>query len=178
MDEMGTAGRCSFHYRMGDEMLYNECRSSLVHHVAPYRRRMVKLPVSTTEGWVVGTLDLERTLKEGVYAFEPDLLAQANGSTPYVGEINLLESHIMDVLLSSATMGISTAERKGISCNHPARFILVDTISPEEGSLQPQLLNRFGLMTKVHDEREAETYKGMVRRCPASEENPAAFYAY
>lgn len=126
---------------------------------------------------MVGTLDLERALKEGVRAFEPGLLAQANGNILYVDEINLLEDHIVDVLLDSAAMGVNTVEREGISYSHPARFILVGTMNPEEGDLRPQLLDRFGLMVEVHGEQEAEARKEVVRRRLAFEENPAAFCA-
>ena len=137
----------------------------------------MELPVSATEDRVVGTLDLERALKEGVRAFEPGLLAQANGNILYVDEINLLEDHIVDVLLDSAAMGVNTVEREGISYSHPARFILVGTMNPEEGDLRPQLLDRFGLMVEVHGEQEAEARKEVVRRRLAFEENPAAFCA-
>ena len=162
---------------MDGEALCDECRSSPARRAVPYRRRVVELPVSATEDRVVGTLDLERALKEGVRAFEPGLLAQANGNILYVDEINLLEDHIVDVLLDSAAMGVNTVEREGISYSHPARFILVGTMNPEEGDLRPQLLDRFGLMVEVHGEQEAEARKEVVRRRLAFEENPAAFCA-
>lgn len=177
MDEVEVAEGCPFHCRMDGEALCDECRSSPARRAVPYRRRVVELPVSATEDRVVGTLDLERALKEGVRAFEPGLLAQANGNILYVDEINLLEDHIVDVLLDSAAMGVNTVEREGISYSHPARFILVGTMNPEEGDLRPQLLDRFGLMVEVHGEQEAEARKEVVRRRLAFEENPAAFCA-
>lgn len=177
MDEVEVAEGCPFHCRMDGEALCDECRSSPARRAVPYRRRVVELPVSATEDRVVGTLDLERALKEGVRAFEPGLLAQANGNILYVDEINLLEDHIVDVLLDSAAMGVNTVEREGISYSHPARFILVGTMNPEEGGLRPQLLDRFGLMVEVHGEQEAEARKEVVRRRLAFEENPAAFCA-
>ena len=154
-----------------------ELMDEVARRAVPYRRRVVELPVSATEDRVVGTLDLERALKEGVRAFETGLLAQANGNILYVDEINLLEDHIVDVLLDSAAMGVNTVEREGISYSHPARFILVGTMNPEEGDLRPQLLDRFGLMVEVHGEQEAEARKEVVRRRLAFEENPAAFCA-
>ena len=177
MDEVEVAEGCPFHCRMDGEALCDECRSSPARRAVPYRRRVVELPVSATEDRVVGTLDLERALKEGVRAFEPGLLAQANGNILYVDEINLLEDHIVDVLLDSAAMGVNTVEREGISYSHPARFILVGTMNPEEGDLRPQLLDRFGLMVEVHGEQEAEARQEVVRRRLAFEENPAAFCA-
>lgn len=105
MDEVEVAEGCPFHCRMDGEALCDECRSSPARRAVPYRRRVVELPVSATEDRVVGTLDLERALKEGVRAFEPGLLAQANGNILYVDEINLLEDHIVDVLLDSAGHG-------------------------------------------------------------------------
>ena len=134
MDEVEVAEGCPFHCRMDGEALCDECRSSPARRAVPYRRRVVELPVSATEDRVVGTLDLERALKEGVRAFEPGLLAQANGNILYVDEINLLEDHIVDVLLDSAAMGVNTVEREGISYSHPARFILVGTMNPEEAT--------------------------------------------
>ena len=170
MDEVEVAEGCPFHCRMDGEALCDECRSSPARRAVPYRRRVVELPVSATEDRVVGTLDLERALKEGVRAFEPGLLAQANGNILYVDEINLLEDHIVDVLLDSAAMGVNTVEREGISYSHPARFILVGTMNPEEGDLRPQLLDRFGLMVEVHGEQEAEARKEVVRRRLAFEQ--------
>ena len=111
MDEVEVAEGGPFHCRMDGEALCDECRSSPARRAVPYRRRVVELPVSATEDRVVGTLDLERALKEGVRAFEPGLLAQANGNILYVDEINLLEDHIVDVLLDSAAMGVNTVEQ-------------------------------------------------------------------
>ena len=138
MDEVEVAEGCPFHCRMDGDTLCDECRSHPDRKAVRYRRRVVELPVSATEDRVVGTLDLERALKEGVKAFEPGLLAQANGNILYVDEINLLEDHIVDVLLDSAAMGVNTVEREGVSYSHPARFVLVGTMNPEEGDLRPQ----------------------------------------
>ena len=111
--------------------------------------RVINLPISATEDRVVGTLDIEYAIKTGEKKFEKGILAQSNRNILYVDEINLLDDHIVDVLLDSAAMGINTIEREGISFSHPAKFILVGTMNPEEGDLRPQLLDRFGLVVDV-----------------------------
>lgn len=111
--------------------------------------RLVELPVAASEDRVVGSLDLEHALTEGQRRFEPGLLAQANRGLLYVDEANLLDDHLVDVLLDAAAMGVNTVEREGISVSHPARFILVGTMNPEEGELRPQLLDRFGLVVEI-----------------------------
>ena len=111
--------------------------------------KVVELPVSATEDRVVGTLDIEAAIKEGKRSFETGILADANRNILYVDEINLLDDHVVDVLLDSAAMGINTVEREGISYSHPARFSLVGTMNPEEGDIRPQLLDRFALSVYV-----------------------------
>src|SRR6266545_2070470 len=111
--------------------------------------RLVELPVAASEDRVVGSLDLEHALTEGQRRFEPGLLAQANRAMLYVDEVNLLDDHLVDLLLDAAAMGVNTVEREGISVSHPARFILVGTMNPEEGELRPQLLDRFGLVVEI-----------------------------
>lgn len=113
------------------------------------RVRVVELPVGATEDRVVGTLDLEHALKKGEKRVEPGLLALAHRGILYVDEVNLLDDHVVDVLLDSAAMGVNTLEREGISFSHPARFTLVGTMNPEEGELRPQLLDRFGLCVNI-----------------------------
>lgn len=178
MDEVEVTEGCSFHCRIDGEMLCDECRTNPGRHAGYYQRQVVELPVSATEDRVVGTLNLERAMKEGVKAFEPGLLAQANGNILYVDEINLLEEQIVDVLLDSAAMGLNTVVREGVSYNHPARFILISTMNQEEGELWPQLLDRCGLMVEVHGEPEAEPCKEVVRRRLAFETGHAAFCAF
>lgn len=117
--------------------------------VREQRVRVVELPVGATEDRVVGTLDLEHALKKGEKRIEPGLLAQAHRGILYVDEVNLLDDHVVDVLLDSAAMGVNTLEREGISFSHPARFTLVGTMNPEEGELRPQLLDRFGLCVNI-----------------------------
>lgn len=141
------------------------------------RMRVVDLPVSATEDRVVGTLDIEAALKTGEKRFEPGLLAQANRNILYVDEINLLDDHVVDVLLDSAAMGVNTIEREGISFSHPARFTLVGTMNPEEGDLRPQLLDRFGMAVDVTGEHEVALRTEVIRRRLCYEEDPESFAA-
>ena len=139
------------------------------------RMRVVDLPVSATEDRVVGTLDIEQALKKGEKKFEPGILAQANRNILYVDEVNLLDDHVVDVLLDSAAMGVNTVEREGVSFSHPARFVLVGTMNPEEGDLRPQLLDRFGMVADVIGERDVEARAEVVRRRLAFEQDEQAF---
>jgi magnesium chelatase subunit D len=139
--------------------------------------RFVELPVGASDDRVVGTLDIEHALQAGQRRFEPGLLAQAHGGILYVDEVNLLADHIVDVLLDAAASGVNTVEREGISATHPARFILVGTMNPEEGDLRPQLLDRFGLAVEVAGQPEPAVRAEIVRRRIAYEANPAEFYA-
>ena len=111
--------------------------------------RVVELPINASEDRVVGTIDIEAAIKQGERRFEPGVLADANRNILYVDEVNLLDDHLVDVLLDAAAMGVNAVEREGISVWHPARFILVGTMNPEEGELRPQLLDRFGLCVDV-----------------------------
>ena len=139
--------------------------------------RVVELPVSATEDRVVGTLDMEAAIQHGCKEFEPGILAAANRNILYVDEINLLEDHIVDILLDSAAMGVNTVEREGISYAHPARFVLVGTMNPEEGDIRPQLLDRFALSVTVAGEAAPETRVEVIRRRIAYERDPDAFAA-
>ncbi|WP_432159308.1 putative cobaltochelatase [Streptomyces sp. NRRL F-5630] len=139
--------------------------------------RMVELPVGASEDRLVGALDIERALAEGVKAFEPGLLAAAHRGILYVDEVNLLGDHLVDLLLDAAAMGVSSVEREGVSVRHAARFLLVGTMNPEEGELRPQLLDRFGLTVEVAASRETDERVEVVRRRMAYEDDPAAFAA-
>ena len=139
--------------------------------------RVVELPVSATEDRVVGTLDMEAAIGHGRKEFEPGILAAANRNILYVDEINLLEDHIVDILLDSAAMGVNTVEREGISYAHPARFVLIGTMNPEEGDIRPQLLDRFALSVTVAGEQDAESRVEVIRRRIAYERDPDAFAA-
>ncbi|MGV9314097.1 putative cobaltochelatase [Streptomyces sp. NPDC003691] len=139
--------------------------------------RMVELPVGASEDRLVGALDMERALAEGVKSFEPGLLADAHRGILYVDEVNLLHDHLVDVLLDAAAMGASYVEREGVSVRHAARFLLVGTMNPEEGELRPQLLDRFGLTVEVSASREPEQRVEVVRRRLAFDDDPVAFAA-
>ena len=135
----------------------------------------VDLPLGATEDRVVGALDLERALGAGVKAFEPGLLARANGGFLYIDEVNLLEDHIVDLLLDVAASGENVVEREGLSVRHPARFVLVGSGNPEEGELRPQLLDRFGLSVEVRTPQDLAQRVEILKRCDAFEREPAAF---
>ncbi|MGI5199121.1 putative cobaltochelatase [Streptomyces sp. CA-288835] len=139
--------------------------------------RMVELPVGASEDRLVGALDIERALAEGVKAFEPGLLADAHRGILYVDEVNLLHDHLVDLLLDAAAMGASYVEREGVSVRHAARFLLVGTMNPEEGELRPQLLDRFGLTVEVAASREPEQRVEVVRRRLAYDDDPEGFAA-
>ena len=139
--------------------------------------RLVELPVGASEDRVVGSLDLERALTEGVKAFEPGLLAAAHRGVLYVDEVNLLHDHLVDLLLDAAAMGTAYVEREGVSVRHAARFLLVGTMNPEEGELRPQLLDRFGLTVEVAAPRDPAERAEVVRRRFAADADPAGFAA-
>ncbi|MFR9791892.1 putative cobaltochelatase [Streptomyces sp. MB22_4] len=139
--------------------------------------RMVELPVGASEDRLVGALDIERALAEGVKAFEPGLLADAHRGILYVDEVNLLHDHLVDLLLDAAAMGASYVEREGVSVRHASKFLLVGTMNPEEGELRPQLLDRFGLTVEVAASREPEQRVEVVRRRLAYDDDPGGFAA-
>jgi len=159
----------------------DECRGRVARgeklKVASRRIRMIDLPVSATEDRVVGTLDIERAIQRGERAFEPGVLAAANRGLLYVDEVNLLDDHVVDVLLDSAAMGVNVVERESISFSHPARFILVGTMNPEEGELRPQLLDRFGTCVQITGLPDSADRVAIIERCVAYEHDPVAFRA-
>src|SRR5262249_23745257 len=134
-----------------------------------------ELPIGATEDRLVGSLDIERALTEGVKSFEPGLLAAAHRGVLYVDEVNLLHDHLVDLLLDAAALGTCYVEREGVSVRHAARFLLVGTMNPEEGELRPQLLDRFGLTVEVRAPREPSLRAEVVRRRLAFDEAPAEF---
>ena len=136
---------------------------------------MIDLPLGATEDRVCGTIDIEKALSEGVKAFEPGLLAKANRGILYVDEVNLLDDHLVDILLDSAASGWNTVEREGISISHPARFILVGSGNPEEGELRPQLLDRFGMHAQIGTVREAELRVKIVEERANFDQSPEEF---
>ena len=138
---------------------------------------LVELPIGATEDRVVGSLDLQKVLRDGEHAFSPGLLARAHGGVLYVDEVNLLHDHLVDVLLDAAAMGRVHVERDGVSHSHDARFVLIGTMNPEEGELRPQLLDRFGLTVDVHASRDVDVRVEVVRQRMAFEADPAGFAA-
>jgi magnesium chelatase subunit D len=161
------------------EALCDACRRRLhAGEKLPVRERpmaVVDLPLGTTEDRLLGTIDLEKALKSGEKRFEPGILAAANRAILYVDEVNLLDDHLVDVLLDAAAMGLNVVEREGVSFVHPARFILVGTMNPEEGELRPQLLDRFGLCVEVAGLQDLESRVTVVKRWLDYEAEPEGF---
>jgi magnesium chelatase subunit D len=173
---------CPFHCHPEQvELMCDSCRQRCRQgEVLPRRDRpmpVVDLPLGTTEDRLLGTIDLEKAIQRGEKHFEPGLLAAANRGILYVDEVNLLDDHLVDVLLDAAAMGVNVVEREGISFTHPARFILVGTMNPEEGELRPQLLDRFGLCVEVTGLHNLEARMDVVQRRLAFEEDPEGFAA-
>jgi magnesium chelatase subunit D len=137
--------------------------------------RLVELPIGATEDRVIGSLDLQRVLRDGEHAFSPGLLSRAHGGVLYVDEVNLLHDHLVDLLLDAAAMGRVHVERDGISHSHEARFVLIGTMNPEEGELRPQLLDRFGLTVDVHASRDIDVRTQVIRQRMDYEADPDAF---
>lgn len=169
-DPQAPAGRCS----VCDGLRARRRRSTALRsEMRPVP--VVDLPLGATEDRVVGALDLERALTDGVKAFEPGLLARAHRGFLYVDEVNLLEDHLVDLLIDVAASGQNVVEREGLSVRHPARFVLIGSGNPEEGELRPQLLDRFGLSVEVSTPRELPERMEVVRRRDAFERDPQAF---
>jgi magnesium chelatase subunit I len=157
--------------------LCEACRTTGERGVAQMRVPVVDLPLGATEDRVVGALNLERALADGSKVFEPGLLARAHRGFLYIDEVNLLEDHIVDLLLDVAASGENVVEREGMSLRHPARFVLIGSGNPEEGELRPQLLDRFGLCVEVSTPSEIALRVEVVRRRDAFDRDPAAFCA-
>ncbi len=177
---MEAIHNCPFHCDPGDvSRLCDDCRektgAGTALPIQSVKMRVVELPVSATEDRVVGTLDIEHAIKHGQKKFDPGILAQANRNILYVDEINLLDDHVVDVLLDAAAMGINTVEREGVSYSHPARFVLVGTMNPEEGDIRPQLLDRFGLSIEVTGENQPEWRVEVIKRRLAYEQDTGEF---
>jgi magnesium chelatase subunit I len=158
------------------ELMSDDVRRSIENgeniKVTAMKVPMVDLPLGATEDRVCGTIDIEKALTEGVKAFEPGLLAKANRGLLYVDEVNLLDDHLVDILLDSAASGWNTVEREGISIRHPARFVLVGSGNPEEGELRPQLLDRFGMHSEIRTVRDPELRVQIVEQRSDFDKNP------
>lgn len=153
----------------------NENGNSPIRTTVKKKVPMVDLPLGATEDRVCGTIDIEKALSEGVKAFEPGLLAKANRGILYVDEVNLLDDHLVDVLLDSAASGWNTVEREGISIRHPARFVLVGSGNPEEGELRPQLLDRFGMHAEIRTVKEPALRVQIVEERAEFDQNPQEY---
>src|SRR5438132_3462521 len=154
LPEIDVAKGCRYSCDPGDPQRWcDDCRAAAAagaeRHAQRRRVRVVELPVNASEDRVVGSIDAEAAIKHGERVFDPGVLAGANRGVLYVDEVNLLDDHLVDVLLDAAAMGRNIVEREGISFSHPASFVLVGTMNPEEGELRPQLLDRFGLCVDV-----------------------------
>lgn len=179
LPEIKVVADCRFSCNPDDSLLCDECKErkaqGQVLPIGTRKVRMVDLPVSATEDRVVGTLDIERAIKRGEKHFEPGVLAAANRGILYVDEVNLLDDHVVDILLDSAAMGVNVVEREGISFQHPAQFVLVGTMNPEEGELRPQLLDRFGLAVDIRSIPEPQQRVEIIERRLAFESSPEPF---
>ncbi|SDB70996.1 magnesium chelatase ATPase subunit I [Belnapia rosea] len=179
LPEIPVVEGCPYRCDPGDEQaLCTECRSRRPLRAVMAPVPVVDLPLGATEDRVVGALDIQRALADGVKAFEPGLLARANRGFLYIDEANLLEDHLVDLLLDVAASGENVVEREGLSIRHPARFVLVGSGNPEEGELRPQLLDRFGLSVEVATPRELASRIEVIRRRDAFERDPAGFAAH
>jgi len=180
LPEIGVVENCRFGCDPGSPAEWcTECRERAAtgEELPPTTRRtrFVDLPVSATEDRVVGTLDIEQAIQKGIRRFEPGVLAAANRGLLYVDEVNLLDDHVVDLLLDSAAMGVNVVEREGISFSHPARFILVGTMNPEEGDLRPQLLDRFALAVDIRGIHDQQQRMQILERNLAFEQDPEGF---
>ncbi|UEC42965.1 MAG: ChlI component of cobalt chelatase involved in B12 biosynthesis / ChlD component of cobalt chelatase involved in B12 biosynthesis [Methanothrix sp.] len=179
LDDIYVAEGCPFNCNPSDaEDMCDLCFERLQAgemKSAVRRAPVVDLPLGATEDRVVGSLDVERAIKEGIKALEPGIMAAANRGILYIDEVNLLDGHVADVLLDSAAMGVNVVEREGISVAHPAKFILVGTMNPEEGELRPQLLDRFGLQVNVAGIDDVEMRMEIAKRAERFEADPEGF---
>lgn len=182
LPEMDVVSGCPFHCDPAKSKdMCDDCNTKIAkgEKLAVIHRSVsvVELPVGATEDRLVGTIDIEQAIKLGEKHFEPGILAEANRNILYIDEVNLLDDHLVDVLLDAAAMGMNYVEREGVSFSHPSQFILIGTMNPEEGELRPQLLDRFALSVEVKGIPYKEARAEIVRRRVAYENNPAGFVA-
>jgi len=182
LPEIEVVNGCSFNCNPYDEgemcdLCYAKKTNGENQKVAKRRMWVVDLPLGATEDRVVGSIDVEKAIKEGIKALEPGILAAANRGILYIDEVNLLDDHVADVILDSAAMSINVVEREGVSVSHPSKFILVGTMNPEEGELRPQLLDRFGLQASVESIDDADKRVEIVKLVGSFERDPEEFRA-
>ena len=179
LPSMTVAGDCRYNCDPADSSRYcSRCRAQAAAGTLKHRRvnvPVIDLPLGATEDRVAGALDLEKALVSGEKAFEPGLLAAAHRGFLYIDEVNLLEDHLVDLLLDVAASGVNIVEREGLSIRHAARFVLVGSGNPEEGELRPQLLDRFGLSVDVVSPRDVASRVEVVKRRDAFDRDPRAF---
>lgn len=176
LPSLQTIKGCPFNCDPNDPASYcDSCREESEIQVEEKKMRVIELPLGATEDRVVGSINIEKALKEGMKALEPGILADANRNILYVDEINLLDDNLVDVLLDAAAYGINTIEREGISMVHPSNFILVGTMNPAEGELRPQLSDRIGLQISVQSIMDIEDRVKIMERREAFERDPQAF---
>lgn len=179
LPEMEVVKGCRFNCEPSSDGLCTNCLGRIEQgkrlEKESKKMKVVELPLGVTEDRVVGTLDVEHAIKHGEKRFEPGILADANRNFLYVDEVNLLEDHIVDLLLDAAAMGVNYVEREGVSFMHPARFILVGTMNPEEGELRPQLLDRFGLSVHVQSIKDKAMRAEILQRREAFDLDPEEF---
>jgi len=182
LPEIDVVSKDSFNSSATDfELMGEEVKTAVLNgqtlELAKKKVPMIDLPLGATEDRVCGTIDIEKALTEGIKAFEPGLLAKANRGILYVDEVNLLDDHLVDILLDSAASGWNTVEREGISIKHPARFVLVGSGNPEEGELRPQLLDRFGMHAEIRTVRDPELRVQVVEQRSNFDQDPEACLA-
>jgi Mg-chelatase subunit ChlI len=182
LPQVETVSDCVFHCHPKDP--HNQCatcRERIARGdglpVVTRPRQLVNLPLNATEDRVAGSLDISRALREGIKALEPGLLAEANRGILYIDEINLLDDHIVDILLDAAALGVNMVEREGVSLSHPARFLLIGTMNPEEGELRPQIADRIGLQVGVSALTDTSQRVEVMKRREDFLRNPGAFTA-
>nr|YP_010952160.1 protochlorophyllide reductase magnesium chelatase subunit [Gloiopeltis furcata]WMP13829.1 protochlorophyllide reductase magnesium chelatase subunit [Gloiopeltis furcata] len=159
-------------YELMSDVVKNRLEEGQSIQTIPIKVPMIDLPLGATEDRVCGTIDIEKALTEGIKTFEPGLLAKANRGILYVDEVNLLDDHLVDILLDSAASGWNTVEREGISVRHPARFVLVGSGNPEEGELRPQLLDRFGMHAEIRTVKDPSSRVKIVEQRSKFDSNP------
>lgn len=180
LPEIEVVGNCPFNCNPDNpnemcDICYERASNGGKLDIATRKKRVVDLPLGCTEDRVVGTLNVEKAIKEGISALEPGILAAANRGILYIDEINLLDDHVADVLLDSAAMAVNVVEREGISVSHPSRFILVGTMNPEEGEIRPQLLDRFGLQANVESLSDVDERVAIVKVAEQFDTDPEGF---